>query len=160
MDSRRLSSATATPRLYTSSAVVAHRLGCPKYVGSSWIRTEPMSPVLAAGFLPLSHQGCPMRFKYYVCCTPFLHIHGWQVSGVSSAIQGTILLSRIAWVRKQSLVLNMPCFQQIWYLCFPQDNYPAPMVSIKYSQVLAQPKWDLIIKDQAIRGTKKEEKKE
>ena len=42
--------------------------------------------------LPLSHQGCPMLFKYYVCC-----LHGWQVSPiVSGAIQGTILLSRIA----------------------------------------------------------------
>ena len=31
-------SVVAAPRLYTGSVVVAHRLSCPRYVGSSWIR--------------------------------------------------------------------------------------------------------------------------
>ena len=45
--------------------VVAHGLSFSLACGVFWIRIEPMSPTLAGGSLPLSHQGSPIL---YILC--------------------------------------------------------------------------------------------
>ena len=147
-------SVAAAPRLYTGSEVVVHRLSCPRYVGSSWIRD--WTHVSCAGRRILYHWAtrdaqCSLNIMSFASIRSSQR--GWQISPtVSGATQGTIILSCIAWVRKQSLALNMTCAfpANIVFVLSHKDNHHSSMVSIKYSQVLAQPKWDLIIKDQAI----------
>lgn len=52
--------ARALERLLGSAA--AHVLVAPQQVGSSWTRSEPVSPALSGGSLPLNHQGSPTTF--------------------------------------------------------------------------------------------------
>ena len=72
-----------------------------------------------------------------------VHIRGWQVPPIiSGATHGTIILSCIALVRKQSSALHMPCafLVDTLFVLFHKDNHHSSLVFIKYSQVLVQPK--------------------